>query len=220
MTAYEKRFTANSEFEARTAGNQFTVTGYAAVFNFDTDLVNFRERVNPGSFKKTIQEADVRCLYNHDPFYVLGRNRAGTLRMAEDSRGLHYEVDLPDSPMGRNVYESIQRGDISQSSYQFRAIQQDWINEERSTVRVLREVALIDVAPVTFPANDNTTVGSSDIESFGQRALEQLAEQRNLDLTVVKNNLVAVVSGEYEPHKRTRIAPLLDDEEELRLRFR
>ena len=39
-------------------------------------------------------KSDVRALFNHDPSLVLGRNKSGTLKMKEDSTGLHYEVDI------------------------------------------------------------------------------------------------------------------------------
>ena len=38
---------------------------------------------------------------------VLGRTTAGTLRLSEDSRGLKFECDLPDTTAGRDTYESV-----------------------------------------------------------------------------------------------------------------
>ena len=62
--------------------------------------------IAPGAFRKTIQESDVRALFNHDPNFVLGRNKAGTLRLYEDGDGLGYEVDLPDTQAARDVYDA------------------------------------------------------------------------------------------------------------------
>ncbi|MGV9360648.1 HK97 family phage prohead protease [Amycolatopsis sp. NPDC003731] len=172
----------DSEFETRSEQNKLVITGYAAVFDTRTLLQpRLYEEIRSGAFTKTIQEADVRALYNHNPMYVLGRNKAGTLRMAQDTKGLHYEVDLPDSQMGRDLYESIQRGDISQSSFAFYPVTgKAPVTSERSEqegrfwVRSLQEVKLKDVSPVTYPAYEAATVGA--------RAAENIAEMRGLEL--------------------------------------
>jgi HK97 family phage prohead protease len=48
---------------------------------------------------------------------VLGRNKSGTLRLSEDNIGLHYQVDLPDTTYARDLAISMERGDVSQSSF-------------------------------------------------------------------------------------------------------
>ena len=147
--------------------------GYAARFGkLSQNLGGFVERIAPGAFSKTIQEADVRALFNHDANYVLGRNRSGTLRMEEDSDGLRYEIDLPDTAVGRDVAALLERGDISGSSFGFRVLDEEWGETDSGfPLRTLTQVALRDVGPVTFPAY-------SDASS----SLRGLAEARSLDL--------------------------------------
>jgi hypothetical protein len=56
--------------------------GYAAVFNrWSVDLGGFRERIAPGAFTKTVREADVVALWNHDDGHLLGRIASGTLTL-------------------------------------------------------------------------------------------------------------------------------------------
>src|SRR4030095_6031440 len=100
------------------------IRGYAAVFNEWADIIPglFRERIAPGAFRKTIREADVRALFNHNPDYVLGRNRAGTLDMREDKHGLAVDIEPPDSQWARDLMVSMKRGDISQMSFGFRPV--------------------------------------------------------------------------------------------------
>ncbi|HHW13481.1 MAG TPA: hypothetical protein GXX28_00935, partial [Firmicutes bacterium] len=70
------------------AAEKRTIVGHAAVFDTITDLGWFQERVARGAFAESIRVDDVRALFNHDPNIVLGRNKAGTLRLSEDETGL------------------------------------------------------------------------------------------------------------------------------------
>ena len=57
--------------------------GYAAVFNSETDLGYYREKIAPGAFTRALAEKqDVRCLFNHDPNHVLGRTKNGSARQS------------------------------------------------------------------------------------------------------------------------------------------
>ncbi|MCC6147412.1 MAG: HK97 family phage prohead protease, partial [Anaerolineaceae bacterium] len=94
------------------------ITGYSAVFNsLSEDLGGFYERIQQGAFTKTLQEADIRALFNHDPNYPLGRVKANTLRLAEDEIGLGIEIDLPDTQYASDLAVSIERGDVDQMSF-------------------------------------------------------------------------------------------------------
>lgn len=149
-----------------------TLHGYAAVYGAESrDLGGFRERIAPGAFSAVLAQApDVRALLNHDPNQVLGRTRAGTLRLFDEQRGLRFEVDLPNSPLGENVREAVARGDVDGASFRFIVGEEDW-NGELRTVRTVRELHDVTVAtygaypaasvelrtrPDTSPAGDTT----------------------------------------------------------------
>lgn len=135
------------------------VRGYGAVFGeLSDDLGGFRERIDPGAFTKTLQEADIRSLYNHEANYVLGRNRASTLEVGVDERGLYYDALPPNTQWARDLMVSIQRGDVNQSSFGFRTIRDEWTQDkDGNVIRTLREVELFDLGPVTFPAYPQTS---------------------------------------------------------------
>jgi HK97 family phage prohead protease len=176
----EIRYTV-SEFELRGLfGEGARLEGYAAIFGAETVIGGlFREKVGPKAFTKTIKEADIRALFNHDANLVLGRNRAGTLRLATDDKGLRYEVDLPDTQTARDLWTSIDRGDITQSSFAFEVVQQR--REEAKDdlpLRVLQEVRLFDISPVTFPAYELTEVQARSLmDTFEDRGATEGPEE-------------------------------------------
>lgn len=133
------------------------IVGHAAVFNqIAGDERYFLEQIAPGAFKDSIDKDDVRALWNHNPDYVLGRNKAGTLKLSEDEVGLAIEIDPPDTQWARDLMISIGRGDISQMSFGFKVLKQEW--DEEKNLRTLKQVELWDVSPVTYPFYEGTDV--------------------------------------------------------------
>ena len=167
----ERRYIDLEEF--RYDGEKNQIEGYAAVFNkWSEDLGFFRERIKRGAFKKTIEEGDIRALFNHDPNLILGRTKNGTLDLNEDNKGLKYLVKLPDTTYARDLKESIKRGDVSQNSFGFLTIQDDWKRGTGAELdeRTLVEVKLLDISPVTFPAYPQTSLNLRD--SFGRVGID------------------------------------------------
>ncbi len=141
------------------AGDSPVIEGYAAVFNeLSLDLGGFRERIAPGAFARSLEDgADVRALWDHDSKYVLGRNRAGTLALGEDERGLSVAIRPPGTGWAMDLVESMRRGDVDQMSFGFYVREDEWRDEDGVLVRVLRDVDLFDVSVVTFPAYVQTS---------------------------------------------------------------
>lgn len=173
------------------------IRGYAAVFNkLSEDLGGFKEMVAPGAFKNTITKDDIRALFNHDPNYVLGRTINGTLRLVEDDKGLAIEIDPPDTQWARDLMTSIGRKDITQMSFGFLTLKDEWNNTDiKNVIRKLMEARLFDVSMVTFPAYPQTSVKVRDYlnalsaEPEDQAALfekgspDRLVRRRILDTT-------------------------------------
>jgi HK97 family phage prohead protease len=200
-------------------GDEFRIQGHAAVFDrHSQDLGGFVERVAPGAFKKTIREADVRALFNHDPNMILGRSTAGTLRLSEDRAGLAYDLSLPDNTLGRDLRVSIERGDITQSSFGFRTIHDSWSRtDDGYPLRTLEEVSLHngDVSPVTYPAYEDTDVTArAAVRNLSQQTgvpadelVEAIREGRADYMTIV--NIGTAVPGHDHPVRDE--ADMLDD---------
>lgn len=142
------------------------IAGHAAKFDqLSEDLGGFRERIAPGAFAKSIQSGDVRALWNHDANIVLGRNKAGTLRLSEDSAGLAFELDAPDTQLVRDmVMAPIARGDVNQCSFGFYTIADKWAKLDGEWVRTLLECDVFDVSPCTYPAYQQTDVAVRSLQ--------------------------------------------------------
>lgn len=135
------------------------IEGHAAIFGAESvPLWGFNEIVHPGAFTKTIQEADVRALQNHDSNRVIGRNRADTLSLAEDDLGLAFVVWPPATTWADDLLVSMRRGDVDQMSFSFDAIRDRFETDDRGIlIRHLDEVRLYDISVVTFAAYPQTT---------------------------------------------------------------
>jgi HK97 family phage prohead protease len=201
----ERRMTPTGDVkvETRADGGQ-TLVGYAAVFYRDGDAgTEYRlgpdvvERIAPTAFNRAIQEKhDARALFNHDPNMLLGRAGAGTLRLSVDARGLRYEIDLPETNVGKDVAASIARGDLSGSSFAFRINGKGGQRFEKGKgydVRNILDVDLYDVGPVTYPAYEGTTTGvrSGDC-SDAFDAVNDWRKERDAEAVAVRSRMIAL----------------------------
>jgi len=159
-----------TELRAAESDGKPVIEGHAAVFDSWSETLGgffpFKEKVRAGAFSKSIGKDDIRALFNHDANHVLGRNRAGTLELAEDEKGLLVRIYPPDTQWARDLQTSIGRGDITQMSFGFTVEKDEWNSEEGVDTRELVEVKLFDVSPVTFPAYTATDVGVRAHESY------------------------------------------------------
>jgi uncharacterized protein len=153
-----------------TGNEPVVISGYAAVFNSKTLIDDFFEEViAPGAFARTISEnGDIRALFNHNWDHVLGRTKSGTLKVEEDSRGLKFEVELPNTSLARDLAESLRRGDINQCSFGFYATNDTWDYALEPVIRTLNEVELYEISVVSIPAYEDTEVAIRSKEINGQ----------------------------------------------------
>lgn len=150
----EKRFRA---VELRTKGRR--LEGYAATFGTEARIGgDMLEVIAPGAFTATLAgRDDILALVDHDPARVLARTRSGTLRLSEDSKGLAFDLDLPNTQAGSDVLALAERGDIGGMSFGFNAVDEDIVGNRRE----LRAVDLFEISVVAaFPAYAETVVNA------------------------------------------------------------
>lgn len=146
--------------ELRASGRR--LEGYAAVFGAEARIADFVETIARGAFTASLAAgADVLALVDHDPRRLLGRTKSGTLRLAEDQRGLAFTIDAPDTQLGRDMLALAERGDIGGASFGFKVPRGGDTWEGRT--RTLRRVDLIDISIVSaFAAYAETSVSARD----------------------------------------------------------
>lgn len=155
-----KMRTISTKFETREDGDEPRIEGYFAVFNSIYEIApGLTESIAPGAFTKTLSN-DQRALTNHDTTLVLGRRKAGTLELREDSRGLWGSIRInPKDADAMNLYERVKRGDVDQCSFGFDIRSEDTdIREDGSIHWTIREVDLYEVSCCTFPAYEETSI--------------------------------------------------------------
>ena len=153
-----------TQFETREDGDTPHITGYFAVFNSVYEIgPGMTESVAPGAFAKALAGGDIRALVNHDTTLVLGRTKAGTLELREDSRGLWGDITInPNDRDAMNLYERVKRGDVDQCSFGFGEpfTEDTEVNDDGSVHWTLKEVNLHEVSACTFPAYKDTNISA------------------------------------------------------------
>jgi HK97 family phage prohead protease len=143
--AVERRASA---LEVRASGGR-RLAGYAATFGSEARIGRVRETIAPGAFAGGLA-GDVLALLDHDPGKVLGRTRSGSLKLLEDSKGLAFELELPDTQAGADVLALATRGDLGGMSFGFTVKPggETWQGERRTLQKVqLHEISVVSAWP-------------------------------------------------------------------------
>ena len=154
------------------------LVGYAARFNTESEIMGrsptpWREMLVPGCFSRCLaQGPDIRALYSHDTSQVIGRTKAGTLRLSEDDYGLRCEIQLPNTQTAHDLVENINLGNIDGMSFAFIPNHETirWTQKSGYNLRTIHEIKDLDeVSVVAFPAYTEATVEARELPDFAQQ---------------------------------------------------
>lgn len=199
MTALEVRPFVQP-VEVRSEGGKLILAGAAIGYGRRSrDLGGFRERIMPGAAKKVIKSDDVMALDEHRSDRYLGRLSNGTLRLEDAGDELRYEIELPDTAVGREVAHLAERGDYKGSSFGFRAGEVKWSKDEDGTpLRSIHSLSLLrDVGPTISPAYDATSA-EMVLRQFPSEA-ERDVEVRSVLEAASRGQLGDLLDGIVEP---------------------
>jgi HK97 family phage prohead protease len=161
-----------------------TFTGYAATFTDKPDA--YGDVIEKGAFKKTLKEMGkrVKVLWNHDPKEVIGK----PLEITEDEKGLlvHGKLSLG-VQRAREVFELMKDGVINEMSIGYETITEKREEWGKQGVRILKEVKLWDVSPVTFAANPDAGILSvKNLETKLDELEQEIKENKNIPVVKIK----------------------------------
>lgn len=190
----ERRFLKMEDMQAREDGEALFLEGYFAVFNSVYELwPGATESIAPGAFDKSVS-GDVRALFNHNTDIVMGRTKAGTLELKQDSHGLWGRIRINrEDTDAVNAYARIRRGDITGCSFGFEIAEEETDYREDGSIHwTLTKIApLYEVSPCTFPAYQETTVSARkrEFEDIRKRKKEAWRAAMRARLKGVKNGV-------------------------------
>jgi hypothetical protein len=164
---------------AEQSGEKY-IEGYFAVFEQETALYEgCFEKIARGAFDDALKSNDIRCLFNHDTGYVLGRTGSGTLELKTDAHGLWGRVKInQNDPQALAVYARVERGDISGCSFGFTPVLESYEEKPDGLHWTVEKADVAEVSICTFPAYPQTQVQAraKDIIKFKKANLKKRLE--------------------------------------------
>jgi len=187
---FASKLTTRSEPDG---GDKF-IEGYFAVFEQETELWRgVFEKIARGAFDNSINNNDIRCLFNHDSGFVLGRTASQTLELKVDAHGLWGRVKINSSDsQAMDIYARVERGDISGCSFGFNPLKERYEERENDILWIVEEADTAEVSICTFPAYPQTEIQArqNDFKESQKRSLEQRKQK-------LKNRLENIKNGTY-----------------------
>ncbi|MEK8132916.1 HK97 family phage prohead protease [Paenibacillus filicis] len=202
--AQEKKTTQTREtralpvrLEVRTTEGEDSKRTITGAIKYDTDSADMRdwygdtivEQIASGAFADSIASRGVVGLWSHDTSQVLGNTKSGTLRVFDGAKEMRFELDIPNTSVGNDAWELIQRGDVDGVSFGMRVTKDKWSSEKRGDLKIYKRsilnAELYEISPVAFPAYPANEVMAEarsleDFKASEQRAADQLKKQKLL----------------------------------------
>ena len=147
-------------YRAKKDSEKKVIQGYAVVFDSWTDISSWgeiwKECIRKGAFTQSLKKNSILALYNHDFNNVLARKDVN-MKLVEDDKGLYFEIELPDTTQGNDLYELIDKGIVNQCSFSGYVRKNIWSEDEGGNVlREILEIDLIEITITPIPAYEVT----------------------------------------------------------------
>lgn len=197
MTKVNRNLEVRVQETRMTSSGDMLVSGYVNMTNqlsYELGFIDkFVEKIAPGAFTRAINKAqndgqDIDFLAEHDDTIVLASTKNGTLSLSEDDTGLFMEARIINTSSGRDYYEMIQSGIITNMSFGFYAVDDDW-KSVRSDLfeRTVTELELFEVSAVRRPAYAASTISNRGLNFAEETVPENIKEE--IGMAEEKNNV-------------------------------
>lgn len=118
---------------------------------------------------KILSDEIIACK-RHNTDNVLGSTKSGALKLESDSVVLRFDIDLPNTTVANDLYDSVKRGDVDGTSFGFKVLDDKWNkvekDDEEIMKRTLLDVELYEISPTPFPVYEDTEVDCRSLEKI------------------------------------------------------
>ena len=160
-------------------GDRF-VEGYFIVYEEVTELFpGVYEKIARGAADESVAKNDVRCLYNHNDDFVLGRKLSGTAAFMADEKGVFGKVKInTEDHAAMDVYARVKRGDIPGCSYGYWPTKEHYeVMEDGSDLWVEDVVDVVELSICVFPQYEQTDIEARKAD-YSKRKEESLERRK------------------------------------------
>lgn len=162
----EMQYKTSHDIKADAEGPGFS--GYASHF---WSVDSYRDVIAPGAFRKTLAERGdkIKLLWNHDKDVVIGK----LTEIKEDKVGLRFNARVSATSMGNDVMILLRDGVPLGVSFGYWPVKTRTATDEdplieteyskgvkRTDIQITTEVKLMEISPVSFPANELAPIQS------------------------------------------------------------
>ena len=194
-------------YRAKKDSEKKVIQGYAVVFDSWTDISSWgeiwKECIRKGAFTQSLKENSILALYNHDFNNVLARKDVN-MKLVEDDKGLYFEIELPDTTQGNDLYELIDKGIVNQCSFSGYVRKNLW--SEDNGGNVLREILEIDLIEITITPIPAYEVTEAEVKRSREIKSTKENEENNFDFEEIiresKRKLKEIKESERELNER------------------
>lgn len=177
-----------------------TVTGYGSVFGVED---SYGDIVEKGAFERSLKDRMPKMLYQHNSSDLVGKWTVAR----EDSKGLYLEGKIMENlTRGAEVLTLLREEILDGLSIGFRTRKARW--DDKTEIRHLLELDLLEVSFVTFPALEVALVnGVKSSREFNKREVEQYLRDAGLPSAFAKK----LLSGGWDLANKDRSTEHRDD---------
>jgi len=142
----------------------------------------FKEKISKGSFKRALENSmeDIDFLADHNPDLVLASTKNGTLKLEEDDIGLRMEAKIINTSVGRDWFEMISSGLITNMSFGFKVVDDVWekISDDLYE-RNINDLELFEVSAVRTPAYAQSTIASRGLDIVDETIIPDIVQKED-----------------------------------------
>jgi uncharacterized protein len=187
---YEYRFNASQLTVEKRDNEPAKLCGYAIVYDSLSEDMGYREKIKPNAVTN-LDDKSIMAYGFHNREKPLGSVKNGTLRLEDTPTGVYVEILPPDNSYGKDIVESVRRGDLDSMSFRFKCLSDSWAIENGENIRTLNSIEIGEVSIVSEPAYQDTSIALRSFDKFimGQDKKETDNRARMLKLVEVELDL-------------------------------